>query len=61
MSGPYVLLQFGRDPFNYKLEDLEGRNAFTMYVIYWPRNFCKLICDASDQVGLPNAARDVRQ
>ncbi|EIW76263.1 hypothetical protein CONPUDRAFT_139678 [Coniophora puteana RWD-64-598 SS2] len=32
MSGPYILLQFGSDPFDYKLEDLEGRPAFTMYV-----------------------------
>lgn len=35
MSGPYVLLQFGQDPFKYKMEDLEGRKAFTMYVVYW--------------------------
>ncbi|EGO02135.1 hypothetical protein SERLA73DRAFT_177918 [Serpula lacrymans var. lacrymans S7.3] len=30
MSGPYVLLQFGADPFNLKFEDLEGRPAFTV-------------------------------
>jgi hypothetical protein len=30
MSGPFVLLQFGSDPFSTKLEDLEGRAAFTM-------------------------------
>lgn len=30
MSGPYILLQFGDDPFHHKFEDLEGRDAFTM-------------------------------
>jgi hypothetical protein len=30
MSGPYVLLEFGSDPFHTKFEDLEGRAAFTV-------------------------------
>jgi hypothetical protein len=30
MSGPFVLLQFGSDPFSTKIEDLEGRAAFTI-------------------------------
>ncbi|RDB19983.1 hypothetical protein Hypma_013032 [Hypsizygus marmoreus] len=30
MSGAYVLLQFGDDPFNNRFEDLEGRAAFTI-------------------------------
>jgi hypothetical protein len=32
MSGPFVLLQFGSDPFSTKFEDLEGRAAFTVWV-----------------------------
>jgi hypothetical protein len=36
MSGPYILLQFGFDPFSNKIEDLEGRAAFTVYVYpFW--------------------------
>lgn len=30
MSGQYVLLQFGDDPFHNKFEDIEGRDAFTV-------------------------------
>ncbi|KII94720.1 hypothetical protein PLICRDRAFT_96541 [Plicaturopsis crispa FD-325 SS-3] len=36
MSGPYVLLQYGTDPFRARFEDLEGRAAFTV-LIYLPR------------------------
>ena len=32
MSGPYILLQFGEDPFSHRFEDLECRPAFTVYV-----------------------------
>ena len=36
MSGLYILLQFGFDPFSNKIEDLEGRAAFTVYVYpFW--------------------------
>ncbi|EIN11032.1 hypothetical protein PUNSTDRAFT_142896 [Punctularia strigosozonata HHB-11173 SS5] len=30
MSGSYVLIQFGNDPFNLRFEDLEGRPAFAI-------------------------------
>jgi hypothetical protein len=33
MSATYVLLQFGADPFNVRFEDIEGRPAFTVYVL----------------------------
>ena len=32
MSGLYVLLQFGENPFSTRFEDLEARAAFTVYV-----------------------------
>lgn len=31
LNGANVLRQFGTDPFNYRVEDVEGRPAFTMY------------------------------
>jgi hypothetical protein len=34
MSGTYVLLQYGNDPWATRFEDLEGRRAFTMYVYF---------------------------
>ncbi|KZP21612.1 hypothetical protein FIBSPDRAFT_740381 [Athelia psychrophila] len=32
MLVPHVLLQYGSDPFQYRMEDIEGRPAFTMYI-----------------------------
>lgn len=34
MATPCVLLQYGDDPFRHRFEDLEGRAAFSMYVLY---------------------------
>ncbi|KAF5387946.1 hypothetical protein D9615_000782 [Tricholomella constricta] len=47
MSGPYVLLQFGDDPFNNAFEDLEGRSAFTVTAAgYNPNTVIKLTREA---------------
>ncbi|KAF8885794.1 hypothetical protein BD779DRAFT_1732106 [Infundibulicybe gibba] len=46
MSGPYVLLQFGDDPFTANFEDLEGRAAFTMYASESPTLVMRLTREA---------------
>ncbi|KIJ69824.1 hypothetical protein HYDPIDRAFT_22984 [Hydnomerulius pinastri MD-312] len=34
MAGPYLLLQFGSDPFSHRFEDLESRPAFTVKIVH---------------------------
>ncbi|KAJ3522161.1 hypothetical protein NM688_g8914 [Phlebia brevispora] len=47
MSGTYVLLQFGADPWPTRFEDLEGRPAFTVTVVeQTPNLLLKLIREA---------------
>ncbi|KAH7926798.1 hypothetical protein BV22DRAFT_1032544 [Leucogyrophana mollusca] len=44
MSGTYILLQFGVEPFDLNFEDIEGRPAFTVKLVEEKPNLVVQIC-----------------